>query len=384
MLTQLSPTVDPTSSASPIKHDPLHPARLFDPIQLRDVRARNRVVVSPMCQYSIEDQSGVATDWHLVHLGGFAVGGGGIVFTEATAVEARGRISPQDLGLWNDAQMEPLTRITRFVAGQGAIPGIQLAHAGRKASTARPWDEGNLVDAAHGGWTPVGPSAIPFAPGYATPEALTQQQILDVIAAFAKSAERALAAGFQIIELHAAHGYLLHEFLSPVSNHRSDEYGGSFANRARLTLEVVRAIRRVWPERLPLVVRVSATDWLDDEPERPSWTVDQTVELARLLRAEGVDAVDCSSGGNVAGVRIPTGAGYQVSFAERVRREAELRTIAVGMITQPAQADQIIRSGQADMVALAREELRNPHWPLLAAAALKQEIAWPAQYERAK
>ena len=384
MLTQLPPTADESLSTPLTPHNPLHPARLFDSIQLRDVRVRNRVVVSPMCQYSIEDQSGVATDWHLVHLGGFAVGGAGIVFTEATAVEARGRISPQDLGLWNDAQMEPLARITRFVTGQGAVPGIQLAHAGRKASTARPWDEGALVDTAHGGWTPIGPSAIPFAPGYATPDALTQAQIQEVIAAFAKSAERALAAGFQIIELHAAHGYLLHEFLSPVSNQRTDEYGGSFANRARLTLEVVRAIRRVWPERLPLAVRVSATDWLEDEPERPSWTVEQTVELARLLRAEGVDAMDCSSGGNVSGVRIPAGPGYQVAFAERVRREAAMRTIAVGMITQPAQADQIIRSGQADMVALAREELRNPHWPLLAAAALKQEITWPSQYERAK
>jgi 2,4-dienoyl-CoA reductase-like NADH-dependent reductase (Old Yellow Enzyme family) len=384
VLTETAPSADAPHTAHLSAHNPLHPARLFDPLQLRDVRVRNRVVVSPMCQYSIEDQSGVATDWHLVHLGGFAVGGAGIVFTEATAVEARGRISPQDLGLWNDQQIEPLARVTRFVAAQGAVPGIQLAHAGRKASTARPWDEGVLVDAAQGGWTPVGPSALPFAPGYGTPEALSTAQIGDVVAAFASSAERALTAGFRIIELHAAHGYLLHEFLSPVSNQRTDEYGGSFANRSRLTLDVVRAIRRVWPEGLPLVVRVSATDWLDDQPETRSWTVDQTVELARLLRAEGVDALDCSSGGNVAGVHIPTGAGYQVSFAERVRREAGMPTIAVGMITQPAQADQIIRSGQADMVALAREELRNPHWPLLAAAALKQEITWPAQYERAR
>ncbi|HKV86126.1 MAG TPA: NADH:flavin oxidoreductase/NADH oxidase [Ktedonobacterales bacterium] len=384
MLTQMSPAADTQATTGSVAHNPLHPARLFDPLQMRDVRVRNRVVVSPMCQYSIEDQTGVATDWHLVHLGGFAVGGAGIVFTEATAVEARGRISPQDLGLWNDEQIEPLARVTRFVGARGAVPGIQLAHAGRKASTARPWDEGVLVDQARGGWTPVGPTALPFAAGYGTPEALTPPQIQEVIAAFATSAERALTAGFRIIELHAAHGYLLHEFLSPVSNHRADEYGGSFANRVRLTLEVVRAIRRVWPEALPLVVRVSATDWLDDQPGTPSWTVDQTVELARLLRGEGVDAMDCSSGGNVAGIHIPVGAGYQVSFAERVRREAGMPTIAVGMITQPAQADQIIRSGQADLVALAREELRNPHWPLLAAAALKQEITWPAQYERAR
>lgn len=337
-----------------------------------------------MCQYSVEDQSGHANDWHFAHLGGFAVGGAGIVFTEATAVEARGRISPQDLGLWTDSQIEPLARITKFLSEQGAVPGIQLAHAGRKGSTARPWVEGILVDEAHGGWSVVGPSAIPFAPGYATPEALTPAQIQEVVTAFARSAERALQAGFRIIELHAAHGYLLHEFLSPISNQRVDEYGGAFANRARLTLDVVRAIRRVWPEELPLVIRVSATDWLDDEPGTPSWTLEQTVELARLLREEGVDAVDCSSGGNVPGARIPTGPGYQVAFAERVRREAEIPTIAVGMITDPTQADQIIRSGQADIVALAREELRNPHWPLLAAAALKQEIAWPAQYLRAR
>ena len=383
MLTQILPA-DGRSFTRSTAHNPLQPARLFDPFQLRDVSIRNRVMVSPMCQYSIEDQSGVATDWHLVHLGGFAVGGAGIVFTEATAVEARGRISPQDLGLWNDTQIEPLARITTFVSEQGAVPGIQLAHAGRKASASRPWDDGILVDAAHGGWTPVGPSAIPFAPGYATPEAMTTTQIQEVIAAFAQSAQRALTAGFRVIELHAAHGYLLHEFLSPISNQRSDEYGGSFANRSRLTLDVVRAIRRVWPERLPLFVRLSSTDWLDDEPATPSWTVEQTVDLARLLREEGVDAADCSSGGNVPGARIPTGPGYQVAFAERVRREADIPTIAVGMITDPAQADQIVRTGQADLVALAREELRNPHWPLLAASALKQEITWPAQYERAR
>ncbi len=362
----------------------LHPAHLFDAIGLRGVRARNRVVVSPMCQYSVAARDGRATDWHLAHLGAFARGGAGIVFTEATAVTADGRISPEDLGLWHDEQIPPLARITRFISEQGAVPGIQLAHAGRKASTARPWDGGQPLPATEGGWPVVGPSASPFAEGYPTPAALTHQQIADVVAAFAQGATRALTAGFQIIEIHAAHGYLLHEFLSPLSNTRTDDYGGSFANRVRIVLDVVRAIRQTWPENLPLVVRVSATDWLDDDATRASWTLDDTVALARLLKDAGVDLLDCSSGGNVAGVRISTGPGYQVPFAARVRREAGLRTIAIGEITSPEQAEGIIRTGQADMVALARELLRNPHWPLLAAQALHQDAAWPAQYARAR
>ncbi|HST89262.1 MAG TPA: NADH:flavin oxidoreductase/NADH oxidase, partial [Ktedonobacterales bacterium] len=358
--------------------------QLFRPFQARGITLRNRLVVSPMCQYSCEARDGRATDWHLVHLGALATGGAGIVFVEASAVAARGRISPFDMGIWDDDQIAPLARVARFVRGTGAHVGIQLAHAGRKASVRRPWEGGKPLPAAEGAWPIIAPSPLPFAPGYQTPEPLTVSQIHDIVASFARAAERALAAGFELIELHAAHGYLLHQFLSPLSNRRDDEYGGSFANRIRLTLEVVRALRRVWPERLPLFVRLSATDWLDDDPTVESWTLRETAELARVLRDEGVDALDCSSGGNAAGVRIPDGPGYQVAFAARIRREAGIPTIAVGRITDPAQADQIIRSGQADLVALARETLRNPHWPLLAAAALKQEIAWPPQYERAR
>ena len=359
------------------------PANLFAPFQMRSVAVRNRVMVSPMCQYSSDDRSGRATDWHLVHLGSFATGGAGIVCVEATGVEARGRISPYDLGLWDDSQIEPLARVTRFLRAHGAVPAIQLGHAGRKASVDRPWTGGKPVEPGEIGWRVVGPSPIPFAEGYQTPEPLTLEGVREVVAAFARAAERALAAGFELIELHAAHGYLLHQFLSPMSNQRDDEYGGSLENRMRLPLEVTRAVRAVWPERLPLVVRVSGTDWLDDDPTRPSWTLDQTVELARRLKDEGVDAIDCSSGGNVAKVQIPLGPGYQTPLAARVRREAGIPTIAVGLITEPEQADQIIRSGQADMVALAREALRNPHWPLEAAATLRQPVPFPPQYERA-
>jgi 2,4-dienoyl-CoA reductase-like NADH-dependent reductase (Old Yellow Enzyme family) len=366
------------------REDFMRPAHLFAPIALRAVTARNRVMVSPMCQYSCDDRSGRATDWHLAHLGSLARGGAGIVFTEATAVTPRGRISPFDLGLWDDDQMPPLERITHFVRGQGAAPAIQLAHAGRKASVARPWEGGGPVAAAEGGWVPVAPSAIPFGPGYPTPEVLSEEQIGAIATAFAASAARALAAGFEIVEIHAGHGYLLHEFLSPVANHRDDAYGGSFAHRTRALLEVVRAVRAVWPERQPLFVRVSATDWLDADPTVSSWTLEQTVALARLLKDAGVDALDCSSGGIAPGITIPAGTGYQVSFAATVRRETGLRTIAVGLITAPAQAEQIVRSGQADLVALGRALLRQPHWPLRAAHELHREIAWPPQYERAR
>ncbi len=359
------------------------PASLFDPLPLRGVTARNRVMISPMCQYSSDDRSGRATDWHLVHLGGFATGGAGIVSVEATAVEARGRISPYDLGLWQDDQIEPLARIARFVREQGAAPAIQLAHAGRKASVDRPWTGGKPIAPGAIGWQVVGPSPIAFDAGYQTPEPLTLEGVGAVVAAFARAAERALAAGFEVIELHAAHGYLLHQFLSPASNQRDDAYGGSLEGRMRLTLEVTRAVRAVWPERLPLFVRVSATDWLDDDPTRPSWTLAQTVELARRLKEVGVDAIDCSSGGNLAHVHIPAGPGYQTPLAAQVRRAAGIPTVAIGLITEPAQADQIIRSGQADLVALARAALRNPHWPLEAAAALRQPWPTPPQYERA-
>jgi 2,4-dienoyl-CoA reductase-like NADH-dependent reductase (Old Yellow Enzyme family) len=362
------------------------PASLFAPLPLRGVTARNRVMISPMCQYSSDDRSGRATEWHLVHLGGFATGGAGIVSVEATAVEARGRISPYDMGLWNDEQIEPLARVARFVRAQGAVPAIQLAHAGRKASVDRPWTGGKpIAPGGNGGigWQVVGPSLIPFDAGYQAPEPLTADGVRAVVDAFARAAERALAAGFELIELHAAHGYLLHQFLSPASNQRDDEYGGSLEGRMRLPLAVAQAVRAVWPERLPLFVRVSATDWLDDDPTRPSWTLDQTVEFARRLKDAGVDAIDCSSGGNVAHVHIPAGPGYQTPLAARVRREAGIPTVAVGLISEPAQADQIIRSGQADLVALARAALRNPHWPLEAAIALRQPAQVPVQYERA-
>ncbi len=380
-------TARPTSSTRTPHHPGAGsadlPTHLFAPWRLRDVTFRNRIMVSPMCQYSCEECDGIATDWHLVHLGSMAVGGAALVCTEAAAVEARGRISPQDLGIWNETQIEPLARITAFIAAQGAVPAIQLAHAGRKASVQRPWEGGNLVAPGDGGWQVVGPSELPFSEHTGVPHALTTEEIAEVVEHFAEAAERALRAGFQVVELHGAHGYLLHEFLSPASNRRSDQYGGSFANRIRLAVEIVRAVRRVWPEHLPLLFRISATDWLDDADDK-GWNLAQTVELARVLRDEGVDAFDCSSGGNVPHARIPTGPGYQVAFAERVRREAEMATIAVGMITSPEQADQIIRLGQADLVALAREELRDPHWPLTAGRVLGQEAPWPPQYARAR
>ncbi len=351
---------------------------LFSPLTLRSITLRNRIGVSPMCQYSSTD--GFADDWHFVHLGQFAVGGAAIVFTEATAVVPEGRISPNDLGLWKDEHIDMLRRIGRFVRAQGAVFGSQLAHAGRKASTARPWAGGGPIDATSGGWTPIfAPSAIPFDAGYQTPTALDDAGIQRIVTAFAEAARRALAAEMQILEVHAAHGYLLHQFLSPLSNTRTDRYGGSFENRVRLTRDVVRGIRREWPAHLPLAVRISASDWRDD-----GWTPDESVALARLLLEDGADLIDCSSGGIVPKVRIPAGAGYQVQFAEQVRREATIPTAAVGFITSPQQADTIVRAGQADIVLLARELLRDPHWPLRAARELRQEITWPPQYERAK
>jgi 2,4-dienoyl-CoA reductase-like NADH-dependent reductase (Old Yellow Enzyme family) len=349
---------------------------LLDSLQIRGVTLANRIGVSPMCQYSSED--GFATDWHLVHLGSRAVGGAALVFTEATAVLAEGRISPEDLGIWKDAHVEALARIVRFVHGQGAHAGMQLAHAGRKASTWRPWaGRPGSVPLAEGGWTAVAPSAVAFE-GYATPVALDEAGIAAVIRGFADAACRAMEAGFHVVELHAAHGYLLHQFLSPLSNRRDDRWGGSFENRTRLAREVVEAVRRVWPERLPLFLRVSATDWVEG-----GWDVEQTVELAKAVKALGVDLVDCSSGGLVANAKIPVAPGYQVPFAERVRREAGVATGAVGMITGAAQADAIVRAGQADVILLARQELRDPYFPLHAVAELGGTAPWPAQYLRA-
>jgi 2,4-dienoyl-CoA reductase-like NADH-dependent reductase (Old Yellow Enzyme family) len=350
---------------------------LFDELKIRDIRFANRIAVSPMCQYSCED--GLATDWHLVQLGSRAVGGAALVMAEATAVLPEARISPQDLGLWSEAHIEPLSRITKFVHSQGSIAGIQLAHAGRKASTARPWDGAGKLTPDNGGWSDVvAPSAIAFAPDYPMPVALTTERIADIVRAFGRAAQRALDAGFQLVELHSAHGYLLHEFLSPLSNHRSDSYGGSFQNRTRMVREVVESVRRVWPERLPLFIRISSTDWFEG-----GWDIEEAVELARNLLPLGVDLIDCSSGGNIAAAKIPLGPGYQVQFAERIRRDAGILTGAVGMITQAAQAEKIIRGGQADIVLLAREMLRDPYWPLHAAAQLGKAISWPVQYLRA-
>lgn len=352
-------------------------SHLFDPLTLRGITMRNRIGVSPMCQYSAND--GVATDWHLVHLGARAAGGAGLVIIEATAVEARGRISPYDLGLWNDVQIAMLQRINQFVKGQGATPAIQLAHAGRKASTAPPWTGGAPVAPAAGGWQPVGASAIPFTDGYPTPVELSTADVGEIVGAFRDAALRADAADFDIVELHAAHGYLLHSFLSPLSNQRTDQYGGSFENRIRLLVETATATRAVWPEQKPLFVRISCTDWVDG-----GWTIEESVALAKRLKAEGVDLIDCSSGGSSPTAQIPAGAGYQVPFAERIRREAEMPTAAVGMITEPMQADEIIRNGRADLVLLARELLRDPHWPLHAAKALNrlEQAPIPPQYAR--
>ena len=353
-------------------------SHLFEPLRLRSVELAHRILVSPMCQYSCHD--GFAQDWHFVHLGSRAVGRAAAVLAEATAVTPEGRISPADLGLWKDAQIEPLHRAFSFIAQQGSVPGIQLAHAGRKASTREPWNGGTPLSLEEGGWTPIfAPSAIAFADGYQTPSALSTAEIASIVGAFADAARRAESAGAQLVEIHAAHGYLLHSFLSPLSNHRDDQYGGTFANRTRILCEVVTGVRKVWPEKYPLFVRISATDWVEG-----GWTLDDSVALARLLQPLGVDLIDCSSGGNVAGVKIPVAPGYQVSFAERIRRETGIATGAVGMITEPEQADQIIRGGQADVVFLARQFLRDPYWPLIAARVLGHEIKWPVQYERAK
>lgn len=350
---------------------------LFSPLTLRSVTLRSRIVVSPMCEYSSAD--GFANDWHLVHLGSRAVGGAGAVLTEAAAVTADGRISPADLGIYRDEHVEMLGRIFRFVEQHGAVPGMQLAHAGRKASTAEPWTGGDPVPPEDGGWRPIwAPSAIAFRDGWQTPHALTLAGIKDIVAAFAAAAGRLLDAGGKIAEIHAAHGYLLHEFLSPLTNQRDDEYGGSFANRTRIVGEVVGAVRAVWPDRLPLFVRVSATDWIDG-----GWTLEDSVALATRLKTEGVDLIDCSSGGNVPHATIPIAPGYQVPFAERIRREAAIMTGAVGMITDAHQAETILQKEHADLIIIARQLLRDPYWPLHAAQALGDVPDVPVQYLRA-
>jgi 2,4-dienoyl-CoA reductase-like NADH-dependent reductase (Old Yellow Enzyme family) len=350
---------------------------LFDPLAIRELTFANRVFVSPMCQYSSDD--GYANDWHFVHLGSRAIGGAGLVMTEATAVLPEGRISPQDLGIWADGHIEMLARIVSFIHEQGSVAGMQLAHAGRKASTRRPWEAPGKVPESEGGWEKVAaPSALAFTDNYPMPKALTSDGIQEVIAAFAAAARRACQAGFRVVEIHAAHGYLIHEFLSPLSNRRADDYGGSFENRTRLCREIVAAVRSAWPKELPFFVRISSTDWVDG-----GWNIDESVKLAAQLKPMGVDLIDCSSGGNVPHAKIPVGPGYQVAFAERIRREAEIMTGAVGMITSPVQAEHIIRTEQADAVIMAREFLRDPYWPLRAARELDEQIAWPVQYLRA-
>jgi len=346
------------------------------PLPIREITLRNRIAVSPMCQYSSED--GFANDWHLVHLGSRAVGGAGLVCMEATAVEPRGRISPYDMGIWKGEQIEFLAHITRFLHGQGAAAGIQLAHAGRKASTRRPWEGGGVQPASEGGWECVAPSAVPFRPGDPAPRELSKAEIHALADSFRDAAARALAAGFDVAEIHGAHGYLIHQFLSPLSNRRTDEYGGTLDNRLRFALEVTEAVRGVWPAHLPLFFRISATDWVPG-----GWTADDSVELVRRLRPLGVDLVDCSSGGTAEHARIPLGPGYQVPFAERIRRETGVLTGAVGMITTPQQADEIVRNGQADVVLMARQFLRDPYFPLHAAGALGEKAAAPVQYGRA-
>ena len=351
---------------------------LFDPIEIRGAVLRNRIVISPMCEYSSRD--GFASNWHLVHLGSRAVGGAGLIFTEATAVSPEGRISPNDLGIYREEHVSKLAEIAEFIHAQGAVAGMQLAHAGFKASTAPPWTGGGPMDPEHGGWRPIyAPSAIPFRAGWIVPEALTVRQIDRVVADFALAARRAVTAGFRVLEIHAAHGYLLHEFLSPLANKRDDKYGGTFENRTRFVCEVVEAVRAEIPEQVPLFVRLSASDWIDG-----GWTLDDSVHLARALKSHGVDLIDASSGGISPHAKIEVAPGYQVPFARRIRAEAGIATGAVGLVTKAQQAQEIVASGSADLVLIAREALRRPYWPLHAAAQLGVDVPWPVQYERAK
>ncbi len=352
-------------------------SKLFSPFELRSITFRNRIFVSPMCQYSSHD--GLANAWHLVHLGSRAVGGAGLVMVEATAVSPEGRISPDDCGLWSESHVEAFAPIVSFITEQGAVPGVQLAHAGRKGSCAVPWQGGAPLDVTSGGWQPLAPSPIPFDTGHPLPHAVTLEEMDLIEAQFRASARRSLAAGFKVVEVHMAHGYLLHEFLSPLVNQRLDNYGGSLENRLRFPLRVVEAVRAEWPEELPLLVRISATDWAPG-----GWDIDQSIILARLLKEKGVDLIDCSSGFAIPNEKVPFGPGFQVPFAAKVRAEAGIASGAVGFIIEPAQAEQIVATGQADAVFLARQMLRDPYWPLHAAKALHVDVPWPNQYLRAK
>ena len=352
-------------------------SRLFTPILIRSINLKNRIAVSPMCQYSSED--GLPTDWHFVHLGSRAVGGAALIIMEATAVSPEGRISPDDAGIWSDKHAEAYKRITAFIKSQNSIPAIQLAHAGRKASTFSPWKGKGAVNEKEGGWQTIAPSPISFADNYPLPKEMSKQDIQQVLDQFKLAAERSIEAGFQLIELHMAHGYLVHEFLSPLSNFRKDKYGGSLENRCRLAIEIARNVRKVIPEEMPLFIRISSTDWVEN-----GWDIKQSVKLAEWLKEAGVDLIDCSSGGNVANAEIPLGPGYQIPFSEEIRKKINILTAGVGLITSPEQAEDIIRTGQADLVILAREMLRNPYWPLYTAEKLKADIEWPKQYLRAK
>ena len=352
-------------------------SKLFEPIQIKSIQLKNRIAVSPMCEYSSVD--GFANDWHLVHLGSRAVGGAGLIITEATAVSPEGRITPDDLGLWKDEHIEKLKQIVSFIESQGCIAGVQLAHAGRKASNSSPWKGGRMLSEEQGGWQTVAADTTPFRPEEKPSVALDKAGIEKVKSDFKAAAVRSLQVGFKVIEIHGAHGYLLHEFYSPLSNHRTDEYGGSFENRIRLLTEVVDAVKEVWPDTLPLFVRISASDWTEG-----GWTSEDSVKLAKTLKQQNVDLIDCSSGGNVPHAKIAVGPGYQVQFSEDIKKEVDILTGAVGMITTPAQAEEIISSGKADMVIIAREFLRDPYFPLNAAKELGEDIQWPVQYDRAK
>lgn len=353
------------------------PVKLFTPLRLRELEFKNRIFMSPMCQYSATD--GVPNAWHMVHLGSRAVGGVALVIVEATSVNAVGRISPNDLGLWNETQLKAFRPITQFIREQGAIAGVQLAHAGRKASTAAPWSGDGPVKPSEGGWTPVGPDAEPFTEKHNVPHALSKAEIAQIVKDFEASTRLSLEAGFQVIELHAAHGYLMHEFLSPLTNHRSDEYGGSLENRMRFPLEVAKVVRAAWPAKWPVFVRISASDWVDG-----GWDVPQSVEFAKRLKALGIDLIDCSSGGAVPNAKIAAGPGYQVPFAREVRAGAEMPTGAVGIITTGTAAEKVLQDGSADVVIIGRELLRDPYFPMHAAKELGVDVKWPVQYERAK
>jgi 2,4-dienoyl-CoA reductase-like NADH-dependent reductase (Old Yellow Enzyme family) len=351
--------------------------KLFTPVAIRGITLKNRIAVSPMCQYS--SSNGLPTDWHLVHLGSRAVGGAALVIMEATAVSPEGRISPDDAGIWSDEHLEAYKKITAFVKSQNCVPGIQLAHAGRKASTFSPWKGAGAVSKKEGGWDTIGPSPVPFADNYTTPKEMSGSDIQNVIQQFVLAAERSIKAGFQIIELHMAHGYLVHEFLSPLSNFRKDEFGGTLENRCRLALEIARNVRNIIPVSMPLFVRISSTDWVEN-----GWDINQSIRLAGWLKELGVDLIDCSSGGNIHNAKIPLGPGYQIPFSEAIKKQTGILTAGVGIIISPEQAEHIIRTGQSDLVILAREMLRNPYWPLYAAEKLRTDVEWPAQYLRAK